>query len=348
VKQIPANSRKVFLVWIIWLLIVFRAGVDTQAAVPTGGKTLAVVSGEFPEPESDLIAVAKLSGTADRNGEALVNGSIIASGDSLRTHADSALLLAASPEERLWLGPNTDVKLSKEGNDVKVAVAHGTVTFRSRGHVVVTVENHDGIALRCHLNSPVVAQVSLVGDEQAHVRVQQGSLELVQAGRTMLLQPGRERVPALETEPIGRTMPTSGSHQEQAEGTASTGVINGTVVDPALTVVPDAKVTLTNAAGETSTATTGVDGKFTFASLQPGTYTLHVTKSKYKPYELSGVTVRGGNASSLFIQLGGATGAGSNKTLIWVLVGGGAAAGIGAAAAASGGSSHNTSPSTLH
>ncbi len=329
VKQRPAKSGKAFVVVVSSLLAVFWAAVVTHAA-------------------SDLIAIAKLSGTADRNGEALVNGSIIASGDSLRTHADSALLLAATPEERLWLGPNTDVKLSKEGNDVTVAVAHGTVTFRSRGHVVVTIQNHDGVALRCRPNSPVVAQVSLIGDQQAHVRVQQGSLELVEAGRTMLLQPGRaERVADLETKAVGDAMPTRSSQQEQAESTTSTGVINGTVVDAALSVVPDAKVTLTNSTGETSTATTGTDGKFTFTSVQPGTYALHVTKSKYKAYELSGVTVRGGNASSLFIQLGGATAAGSNKTLVWVLVGGGAAAGIGAALAASGGSSHNTSPSTV-
>jgi hypothetical protein len=82
--------------------------------------------------------------------------------------------------------------------------------------------------------------------------------------------------------------------------------------------------------------------------VQPGGYSLHVTKSKYKPYDLNGVTVRAGNQSSLFIQLGGAAGASSNKTLVWVLVGGGAAAGIGAALAASGGSSHNASPSTVH
>jgi hypothetical protein len=105
---------------------------------------------------------------------------------------------------------------------------------------------------------------------------------------------------------------------------------------------------LTSATGKTFTATTGPDGKFTFLSVQPGAYSLHVTKSKYKPYDLNGVTVRAGNQSSLFIQLGGAAGAISNKTLVWVLVGGGAAAGIGAALAASGGSSHNASPSTVH
>ena len=169
-KQIPAKSGNAFLALVSSLLVVFQPAVGTQAAITVSG-TSPILSAESPEPASDLIAVAKLSGTADRNGQALVNGSIIASGDSLRTHANSALLLATTPEERLWLGPNTDAKLSKDGDDVNVAVAHGTITFRSRGHVVVTIQNHDGVALRCRPNSPVLAQVSLVDGQQAHVRV---------------------------------------------------------------------------------------------------------------------------------------------------------------------------------
>src|SRR6516164_10191914 len=52
----------------------------------------------FPEPvaESTLIAVAKLTGTVDRNGQPLVNGSIVSSGDLLSTHGDSALLLSSA------------------------------------------------------------------------------------------------------------------------------------------------------------------------------------------------------------------------------------------------------------
>jgi len=345
VKQISLKSGNAFLALVSSLLGVFQPAVGTQAAIIVSG-TSPILSAESPEPASDLIAVAKLSGTADRNGQALVNGSIIASGDSLRTHANSALLLATTPEERLWLGPNTDVKLSKDGDDVNVAVAHGTVTFRSRGHVVVTIQNRDGVALRCRPNSPVLAQVSLVDDQQAHVRVQEGSLELAEGGRTILLQPDRTDRPP--DHGAIRAAVTRSSDQEQPESTASRGVISGTVVDAALSVVPGANVTLTSATGKTFTAPTGQDGKFTFLSVQPGVYSLHVTKSKYKPYDLNGVTVRAGNQSSLFIQLGGAAGAISNKTLVWVLVGGGAAAGIGAALAASGGSSHNASPSTVH
>jgi Carboxypeptidase regulatory-like domain len=350
VRQIPTLSGRAFLALVCSLLVVFQPVLGAQDAVATAA-ALPFLSVAPAEPASELIAVAKLSGAADRNGEPLVNGSIIASGDSLRTHGNSALLLASTPEERLWLGPNTDVKLSKDGATVSVAMARGTVTFRSRGHVQITVENHDGVALRSSAGNPALAQVTLVGSQQAQVRVQEGSVELVKGGRTMLLQPEREtRLSALATKHIDDPTAKNSSDQEQAGTTAATGVVSGTVVDAQLFVVAGANVSLAGATGQPFTVVTGQDGKFTFLNVQPGTYTLHVTISGYKPYELKDVAVRSGNESSLFVHLGGGSGkssATSNKTLLWVLVGGaGAAAAIGAAVAASGGS-HNTSPSTV-
>jgi Carboxypeptidase regulatory-like domain len=350
VKHIAALSGRALVALICSLLILFQPVFGAQEAV-TSASALPLLSGAAAEPAPELIAVAKLSGTADRNGEPLANGSVIASGDSLSTHGNSAVLLASTPEERLWLGANTDVKLSKDGSTVNVVMVHGTVTFRSHGHVQITVENHDAAVLRSTSNGPVLAQVSLIGGEQAQVRVKEGSLELVEGGRTMLLQPER----------AGRLSPSSASRLdgsvakgdgEDAQTTsASTGAVNGTVVDAGLFVVTDAQVTLTSDTGKVFTATTGQDGKFTFLNLQPGSYTLHVTKSGFKPYDLKDVTVRSGNESSLFVHLGSGSGAagtgGSNKTLLWVLIGGaGAAAGIGAALASHGSSTSNTSPST--
>ena len=338
VRQIPAITARGLVALVCSLLVVFQPLLGAQDAVVAAA--LPFLSPQPADSAPELIAVAKLSGTADRNGEPLVNGSVIASGDSLRTHGNSALLLASTPEERLWLGPNTDVKLSKEAGNVMVAVARGTVTFRSRGHVQITVENHEDVALRGRSGSPVLAQVSLVGNQQAQVRVQEGSLELVEAGRTMLLQP----------EHAGRLSAPGSRPLDGDPAQATTGSINGTVVDAGLFVVTGASVTLTSTTGKTLTATTGQDGKFAFLNVQPGSYTLHVTKSGFKPYELKDVVVRSGNESSLFVHLGGgggATGAKSNKTLLWVLIGGaGAAAGIGAALAGHG-SSNNTSPSTV-
>jgi hypothetical protein len=348
VRQIPTSSGRAFLALVCSLLVVFLPVLDAQDAVATAA-ALPFLSAAPAELAPELIAVAKLSGAADRNGEPLVNGSIIASGDSLRTHGNSALLLASTPEERLWLGPNTDVKLSKDGATVSVAMARGTVTFRSRGHVQITVENHEGVALRSSAGNPALAQLTLVGSQQAQVRVQEGSVELVEGGRTMLLQPEREtRLSVLATKHIDDPTAKNSPDQEQAGTTAATGAVTGTVVDAQLFVVAGANVSLAGATGQPFTVVTGQDGKFAFLKLQPGTYTLHITKSKYKPYDLKDVVVRGGNESSLLVHLpAGGAGGSNNKVLLWVLIGGGAAAGIGAALAAKGGSSNHTSPSTV-
>ena len=133
--------------------------------------------------------MAKLTGTPDRNGQPLLNGSIVASGDILTTHGDSALLLTSTPHERLWLGPNTSAKLTKEAGNVAVALEHGTVGFQTRGHIQVTFENHDGLALRSRPGSPALAQLSFVNNQEAQVRLQEGSLELVQGSHSVLLQP---------------------------------------------------------------------------------------------------------------------------------------------------------------
>ena len=167
----------------------------------------------------------------------------------------------------------------------------------------------------------------------------------------MLLQPERDaRLSTLAAKHLDDPTTKTTSDQEQAGTTATTGAISGTVVDVGLFVVAGANVSLTGASGKPFTAVTGQDGKFSFLNVQPGSYTLHVTKSGFKPYELKDVAVRSGSESSLFVHLGGGGGsssAKSNKTLIWVLVGGaGAAAAIGAAVAGSHGS-HNTSPSTV-
>ena len=289
-----------------------------------------------------LIAIAKLTGTADRNDQPLLNGSVVTSGDSLRTHGNSALLLASSPGERLWLGPNTNVRLTKNEAGVEVALGRGTVAFETRGHIHVTIDNHEGLALRSRPDTPVQAQLSLFDNQQAQVRVQQGSLELVEGDRSVVLQPDR----APRDSSIA-TRSESNAHQA-ASGQTTEGSIDGTVVDAQLFVVSGAQITLTNATGKTFTTTSTQVGKFTLSNLAPGVYTLQVSKPGLKPYELKDVVVRSGNESSLLVHLGG-TGkqGGSNNLLIWVLVGGAAAGGIGAYLATRGSSNNTNSPSSL-
>ncbi len=322
---------------------------STRVAATAAALTFLCPEGPNNAPES--IAVAKLTGTADKNGQPLLNGSIVSSGDVLSTHGDSAILLASVPQERLWLGPNTSAKLTKESGNLAVALTRGTLSFQSRGHIQVSIENHDGLALRSRPDTLVVAQLSLVNDLQAQVRVQEGSLELVEGNRSVALQPGQPRRIS-STGPGSLEGPTANKKltaQEASPTQSEAGSIAGNVVSSDLFVVSGANVTLTSVTGKTLTAISDQGGKFAFSDVAPGTYALRVVKPGFQTYELKDVVVRAGNESSLYVQLGGGGGAKSsnNNLLLWVVIGGAAAAGIGAYAATRGSSSSSNSPSTV-
>ncbi len=288
---------------------------------------------------SELIAVANLTGTAERNGRPLLNGSIVSSGDFLSTDSDSALQLTSAPEERLWLGPNTSAKLTKDGENVAVALERGALGFQTRGHIEVTFEEHDGLAIRSRSNSLVLAQLSFVNNQEAQVRLEEGSLELVQGSQSVLLQPEQSRLisvadAGLPAEP--KTMKDSGAPGSPAQ--SNTGSIKGTVVSPKLFVVAGANVTLTNASGTTLTTVTNQQGNFTFNDVPAGTYTLSVTHAGFPSYETPNVLVSMGKESSVYVQFAGGGGGGGNKhtgLIIGVVAGVGAAAGIGVALASS-------------
>lgn len=71
-----------------------------------------------------------------------------------------------------------------------------------------------------------------------------------------------------------------------------TGSISGTVTDPANRVVVGATVTLiSDQTRSTRNFTTGEDGRFTFAAVQPGPYTLKVEQSGFQTLERKGVVL---------------------------------------------------------
>jgi hypothetical protein len=296
-----------------------------------------------------LIAVAKLTGSADRNGRALINGSIVSSGDSLQTHTNSAVLLTSAPQEQLWLGPNTSAKLSKNAGTLEVALERGTVSFESNGHIQVSLQAHDGLTLRSRSDSTVRAQLSFFDHRQAQVKVQQGLLELVEGDHSIVLRPNSSNSLAANGSRYLAGSPAKKSGQDSASQ-VEPGSIDGTVVNSGLFAVPDAKVTLTDAAGKVLTTKSSQEGRFSFTNVTPGSYTLHVEKTGFDNYELPNVVVRSGNESSLYVQLaGGAVKAGStgkNSILLWVIIGGAAAGGIGAYLGTRG-SKSTTSPSSL-
>lgn len=310
-----------------------------ETMVAATAVVLPLLSHGRPSNAPQSIAVAKLSGTADRNGQPLINGSIVSSGDSLSTHGDSALLLTSTPQERLWLGPNTSAKLTKDAGNIAVALERGTLGFETRGRIQVTFENHDGLALRSRPDTPARAQLNFVSNQEAQVRVQEGSLELVQGSHSVLLQPEKSGS-------VSDGANTLASAQAESTGQSGMGSIAGTVVNTQLFVISGATVTLTNAAGKTFTATSDQEGKFSFSNVTPGNYTLHVAQTGYQSYDLPNVLVRAGNESTLYVQLGGGGGVkagGNNHLLLWVVIGAGAAGGIGAYLATRGSSSNSPS-----
>ena len=311
---------------------------------PLSGATpssLAASSHNSPS-DSSLIAIAKVTGSVERNGQPLLNGSVVSSGDSLSIHDKSALLLTSTPQERVLLSANTSARVSKSTNVVLVTLIHGTVSFRTQGHLQVSFESHDGLALRSHSEGPASGQVSFGPHQQAQVQVQEGTLELVRGDHSMLLQPK-----LFFPSPNGGTARTSSTQSAVPQG--ETGSIVGTVVSSQLFAVSGADVTLTDAAGKTLTTQTNQEGKFSFENVPSGSYTLHVVHAGYPNYDLPNVVVRAGNESDLYVQLGeGGTAAKANNNhlVLWLVIAGGAAAGIGAALAAGHGSSSN-SPSTV-
>jgi Carboxypeptidase regulatory-like domain len=75
---------------------------------------------------------------------------------------------------------------------------------------------------------------------------------------------------------------------------AQTGLaaVTGVVIDVTGSVVVGAKVVLTNSAtGEALTETTGTDGRYTFPTVAPGTYSLRVSASTFSEKLISGLTL---------------------------------------------------------
>jgi hypothetical protein len=80
---------------------------------------------------------------------------------------------------------------------------------------------------------------------------------------------------------------------------ADRGAIRGVVVDPSITPIPGASVTV---AADNRTSTTDQVGRFVFDDLRPGTYFLHVRKDNYHPTQVS-VEVEAGVAEPPIVKV---------------------------------------------
>jgi len=95
-----------------------------------------------------------------------------------------------------------------------------------------------------------------------------------------------------------------------AQAQAFTASLAGSVYDHTGAALPETIVILSNPdRAFTRTLTTATDGRYTFTLLPPGTYTLKVEKTGFRPYVQSGVVLAVGQAASqdVTLELGAVT-----------------------------------------
>src|ERR1044072_7059304 len=74
----------------------------------------------------------------------------------------------------------------------------------------------------------------------------------------------------------------------------SLGTLRGQVRDELGGVIVGATVTATDAAGVGESAVTGSEGRYVFAALAPGLYTIRINQTGFASYENPGVEVQAG------------------------------------------------------
>jgi Carboxypeptidase regulatory-like domain len=80
----------------------------------------------------------------------------------------------------------------------------------------------------------------------------------------------------------------------------TTGTLLGTVSDQSNAVVPGAKVSLINeTSGDVRETATNQVGRFTFAGVRPGTYTIKVTSERFKGWQLTGFALNAADTRDL-------------------------------------------------
>ncbi len=91
----------------------------------------------------------------------------------------------------------------------------------------------------------------------------------------------------------------------------TTATVSGSVQDPSGGVIPGAQVTLVNAATQgMRMMTTNATGFFAFPAVDPGMYSIKASAQGFKPLELTGVVLHGGDSvtvPNLILSIGSAT-----------------------------------------
>ncbi len=103
---------------------------------------------------------------------------------------------------------------------------------------------------------------------------------------------------------LGLFVMGNGAETLQAQGSIANASLSGAVYDKSDAPIPGAKVTLLNSTeGFSRTFTTTPDGRYSFASLPPGAYTLTVEKSGFGRYQQKGIILNIAQAATQDVSL---------------------------------------------
>src|SRR5277367_6065072 len=110
--------------------------------------------------------------------------------------------------------------------------------------------------------------------------------------------------PYLQTALLLLTLLSGITWTTSIQAQTSYGSIIGSVTDPSGAVVPDAQVSLKNTGtNATQTATTSASGTYSFVNLNPGSYSVTVSKTDFQSFTQDGVDVQIGGATRVNITL---------------------------------------------
>ncbi len=277
---------------------------------------------------AELVGVAKASGRAEINGLPFPGESNVYSGDRVSTGQKSALTLFTAPQEKIYIAPGSSARLLKDNDATVVALEQGSATFGTVGHTRLAIDRYD-VTIQSQSDFPSIVQVTLFKGRGARVWALKGTVEVIGANQSILLQTGQLALISDSTAREPLTLGSEGSFSPQAQQSteAQPGSVTGRVVDGTRAVIWRATVLLTSRSGATHTTESNQLGEFSFEGLSPGFYSLRITKKGFRSFETQNVVVEAERQSSLgLIALQRGMGGGKKAAIALVVLGGAAAA----------------------
>ena len=147
---------------------------------------------------SSTIGSVSSAGNVQLRGVALSNEGTLFSGDRLSVGAGSYARVTAASGQKLEIGANSDVVVSREGNNTDLQMASGNVSFKGTGKGSTRVHIGDFDVV---ITPDAAGNISFVGSETFGVRLSSGSATVRNARtkQSFVVQKGNARMVSLNT-----------------------------------------------------------------------------------------------------------------------------------------------------